>query len=667
VKSLVLISFSLFIIIPCQARTIYVDANTPDNNDGSSWANAYKYLQDALADANSNPDVNEILVAQGIYTPDSNIFNPNGTGDRSANFRLVNSVAMKGGYAGSGNPDPNIRDIDLYETILNGDLDGNDVSVQDACDLINEPTRGENSYHVVYTNDADANTILDGFTISGGNANGDYPSDRGGGMFNPGKMTFVFPSSFEFSYSNPTVKNCKYVANSAIFGGAIANDVGSPTITNCEFIKNLARYGGGAIYNSAGDGETCILTVTNCNFNSNIVSDPGACGGAISNSGRSVFNKCSFVENSARSGGAIYGVDISLSNCRFIENSAKYDGGGIRIGGESNNLSNCTFVRNSAGRCGGGVFSWYATATLTNCSLKNNRATQGAGMNDQHSNTTLQNCLFTANKAFENDDVDGAGGAMIIFDCNTILYECTFSSNWAESFCGGIDSWDCNGLHINNCIIWENHDSWGTDELAQLDDSNSTLTINYCSIHGLTGNLGGIGNIGEDPCFVKTGYWADSNDTDIVTEPNDPNAIWIDGDYHLKSEGWRWDNARQRWDYDEVTSRCIDAGNPGSLLADELMSIPDDPCNIWGENTRINMGAYGGTTEASIGPHKWVLLSDITNSGICDIDDLAYFTKLWLNTGEELYTDFDRDGEIDFGDFALLANDWLEKTIWYQP
>ncbi|GAG47885.1 unnamed protein product, partial [marine sediment metagenome] len=46
-------------------RTIYVDANTPDNNDGSSWAKAYKYLQDALADANSSGDVNEIWVAQG--------------------------------------------------------------------------------------------------------------------------------------------------------------------------------------------------------------------------------------------------------------------------------------------------------------------------------------------------------------------------------------------------------------------------------------------------------------------------------------------------------------------------------------------------------------------------------------------------------------------------
>ena len=79
----------------------------------------------------------------------------------------------------------------------------------------------------------------------------------------------------------------------------------------------------------------------------------------------------------------------------------------------------------------------------------------------------------------------------------------------------------------------------------------------------------------------------------------------MDGDYHLKSEGWRWDSVRGRWDYDDVTSRCIDAGNPGSSLENELLIIPSDPDNIWGENIRINMGAYGGTSEASMPPYNW--------------------------------------------------------------
>jgi hypothetical protein len=96
-----------------------------------------------------------------------------------------------------------------------------------------------------------------------------------------------------------------------------------------------------------------------------------------------------------------------------------------------------------------------------------------------------------------------------------------------------------------------------------------------------------------------------------------------------------------------------------------LLSIPDDPNNEWGQNLRIDMGAFGGTAEASIPPYDWALLSDITNDGISDFIDLDTLSSLWLNTGEQLYADFNRDGIIDLFDFALLAQDWLEQTSWY--
>lgn len=70
----------LFSIASCQARIIYVDANTPDNNNGSDWTRAYKFLQDALGNANSNGDVNEIRIANGTYKPDEDSQNPDGNG-----------------------------------------------------------------------------------------------------------------------------------------------------------------------------------------------------------------------------------------------------------------------------------------------------------------------------------------------------------------------------------------------------------------------------------------------------------------------------------------------------------------------------------------------------------------------------------------------------------
>jgi len=118
-----------------RAKTIYVDADATGANDGTNWADAYKFLQDGLADANASAKPVEIRVAQGVYRPDRSTADPNGTGDRMATFRLINGVALKGGYAGGGQPDPNARDIGLYETILSGDLDGNDVDVNNPADL----------------------------------------------------------------------------------------------------------------------------------------------------------------------------------------------------------------------------------------------------------------------------------------------------------------------------------------------------------------------------------------------------------------------------------------------------------------------------------------------------------------------------------------------------
>ncbi len=84
----------------------YVDDDANPGGDGLSWATALQFLQDALA--NPAPAVTEIRVAQGTYRPDRDQANPNGTGDRTASFRLVfflNGVAIQGGDAGLGAPD----------------------------------------------------------------------------------------------------------------------------------------------------------------------------------------------------------------------------------------------------------------------------------------------------------------------------------------------------------------------------------------------------------------------------------------------------------------------------------------------------------------------------------------------------------------------------------
>jgi len=184
----------LLVVVPTIsiAEIIYVDANATIGGDGMSWATSYKYLYDALDKPPTSGD--EIRVAQGIYAP------AGAGGTRKSTFQLISGVAIKGGYTGLGEPDPNERDIETYETILSGDLDGNDIGEP------NDPSRNENCYHVV-TGSGSGTTMLDGVTITSGNANGSdfYDYNKGSGIYNKN--------------GDLTLTNCTLTGNSARGGG----------------------------------------------------------------------------------------------------------------------------------------------------------------------------------------------------------------------------------------------------------------------------------------------------------------------------------------------------------------------------------------------------------------------------------------------------------------
>jgi parallel beta-helix repeat protein/predicted outer membrane repeat protein len=136
----------------------------------------------------------------------------------------------------------------------------------------------------------------------------------------------------------------------------------------------------------------------------------------------------------------------------------------------------------------------------------------------------------------------------------------------------GIAAYENSNPDISNCIFWNNRDG----DLFQ-------CTARFSSLEG---GAEGEGNITVNPLFVEEAG----------------GDYHSDGDYHLKSEGHRWDQDAQIWIYDRVTSRCIDAGDPACPLGDEPMSVPRDADNEFGINRRINMGAFGGTAQASMPP-----------------------------------------------------------------
>jgi len=121
-------------------------------------------------------------------------------------------------------------------------------------------------------------------------------------------------------------------------------------------------------------------------------------------------------------------------------------------------------------------------------------------------------------------------------------------------------------------------------------------------------------------------------------------------DLTLLLENYLASYANGAWVYDNVTSPCIDTGNPGCPLGDE----PNDANNV-----RVNMGAYGGRAEASKTPLDWAILADLDNDIIVDVNDLGVFCDYWLDSGECIPADLDRSGFVDFADYAILSKQWL--------
>ncbi len=275
----------------------HVDANARGNNDGSNWANAYVYLQDALADANDSQKPVEIRVAQGTYTPDCG--NGYTRGDKSCKFLLKSGVTIKGGFAGVGADNPNAWDHHIYKTVLSGDLSGNDERLLE--------NFVENSDHVIWCIDGDSSAVLDGFTITGG-----YATDRvGGGLLNYN--------------ANPTVRRCVFFDNYASQGGGMGNRYSSPIVSECTFSGNLAAHGGGGMYND--------------------YSHP-------------IVESCVFYDNRTwyLGGGGMYcgGSDPNITNCLFIDNGAPF-GGGMYNAAANPFIGNCTFTNNRSYSWGGGM------------------------------------------------------------------------------------------------------------------------------------------------------------------------------------------------------------------------------------------------------------------------------------------------------------------------
>ncbi|HSW02536.1 MAG TPA: choice-of-anchor Q domain-containing protein [Sedimentisphaerales bacterium] len=312
---------SLLTVARTPGSVLYVDLDARGSGDGSSWENAFHALQDALAAAVGGY---EIRMADGVYTPDRGALVKRG--DRQATFKLKNGLVIVGGYAGAGASNPDARDTAIWRTILSGDLNGDDRPIADRYALWLEPSRLDNSLHVVTAIDIDRTTVLDGIRITGGHADGRFdamatPEDsRGAGMY--------------VVRGGPRLRRCVFSENWASReGGAMYAADGHVEMFDCTLWSNSAgsdaqdyRGAGGAIFIAGGD-----VALISCTLNGNQASGSGGAIAADSGGALSGVNCCLHANHAGVQAGAIHAVDcrVVLVNCTLADNRQDIGPGAI--------------------------------------------------------------------------------------------------------------------------------------------------------------------------------------------------------------------------------------------------------------------------------------------------------------------------------------------------
>ena len=469
------------------------------------------------------------------------------------------AITILGGFAGGdselfpgGESLEKDRNPFGFPAVLSGDLNGDDGD-----DFANME---ENLYHVLsVTNDG---AVIDGLTISGGNADGSGGNANGGGISLVG--------------ISPIFKSCTFSGNRAnAFGGGLYVSAASPKLLGCVFTGNHADSGGGAYLANLSDVE-----MTKVSFAENAADTLG--GGLYTADSRVVHVSCLFAGNTAPNGaGAFHDKDsISpMSNCVFSANTADENGGGLLDNGTTD-LFNCTFADNVAGGVGGGIGTTFlvpaADAQTQADLMAGDGAIAGTITLPMGQPSVVINAagLTLARPDYPRNLVyyvgEGAVGSIVAngtdprdqpveetmsglatgaLATGSVVFKTieSITVNYNEDTGGsvgvGIGGAFFSELPtVTNSILWGNTDSTGAGESAQIDAVGAP--INFSDVDGLSGDRG-TGNISADPLFLD----ADGGDDTPGTSD----------DLHYLSNG----------------SPCIDAGD-GSLRSADLSDVDGD-------------------------------------------------------------------------------------------
>ncbi|HEY1040392.1 MAG TPA: zinc metalloprotease, partial [Bacteroidia bacterium] len=330
----------------------YVNPSSTGNGNGTSWTNAIHSLSEALFYA-KDYGVTEIWVKKGVYKPSE-------SGNQWKLFYIPSGMKIYGGFNGN-ELTLNQRDYNVLhttnETTISGDLSGNDVGFTN---------NSENSFQLIRFYIADTNTVLDGFTVKGGNAsNPAVPFNTGGGLINYSAGLV----------SEPRVRNCIFKYNTANQGGAVYIDAAwngrtNMKFENCEFQNNYGTTAG-AVYLDGSSGENNPVFYNTKFIDNNCNSNGGAIGTWANGDGGTIgecspeFYNCEFIHNGSDTlantfGGCYYNQTDALgiaspkfANCVFRNNYSNFRASVFTSYVSDNGISqpefnNCSIFRNTS-------------------------------------------------------------------------------------------------------------------------------------------------------------------------------------------------------------------------------------------------------------------------------------------------------------------------------
>lgn len=387
-------------------------------------------------------------------------------------------------------------------------------------------------------------------------------------------------------------------------------------------------------------------------------------------------------------------------------------GGAVYCGESSPIIKNCVMLLNYSYYSGGAIYLYKSNAIIQGCELLLNYCNidpdiqgSGGGIYAYKSKPLIKNCVVAGNRGYWSGGISSNG------DSNSVIENCTIADNYAHDGPDGLECYERGHADIKNCIFWTDTRWWG----QQQEDINapyrkhlfienqSSMSVSYTDIEGGINGVyveddnscsleWGQGNINADPCFgryygyfdyhLKSGlgrwtmmyesngdynndkfidfkdfaifaiYWQDNNPPQYIDLDKDGQVDLNDLDIFCSNWLGPGENY-SGWVTDDVNSPCIDAGDPCSPYYRE--PLPN--------GCRINMGAYGNTEQASKSQCGSILRRhpDLDKDGDVDFVDFALFAELWLDDSRDNEADFNYDDYIDEADLREFSLWWLWK------